>query len=165
MGRAESGSACTKPDMASVRIWQKKRIVLDNLNFRQHQMMKVGTVGVAGVKNRVTAALGPDDAPAKPLTKRYAIRKSRLRLGNRRNLTFTGDMLRNLAVRTVSEKKARAGLSTRKDRIKAWANQRIQPWLVFSPKNKAAVVEAARRVFQESVKRMAVERGLGGRQR
>jgi hypothetical protein len=150
--------------MASVRIWQKKRLVLDHLSFRQNQMFKIGTVGVAAVKNRVGAALGPNDTAAKPLTKRYAIRKTKLGKGNRRNLTFTGDMLRNLQVRTVSEGKARAGLSTRKDRIKAWANQKIEQWLVFSPGNKAVVIEAARRVFQEATKRLLVERSLGGRQ-
>jgi hypothetical protein len=149
----------------SVRIWQKKRLVLDNLSFRQHQMVKIGTVGVGAVKNRVQAALGPEDQPAKPLTKRCAIRKTKLGLGNRRDLTFTGAMLRNLQVRTVSENRARAGLSTRKDRMKAWANQKIEQWLVFSPKNKAAVMEAARRVFQEATKRLALERILGGKQR
>jgi hypothetical protein len=150
--------------MPSVRIWQKKRLVLDHLNFRQHQMVKIGTVGVAAVKNRVQAALGPEDQPAKPLTKRYAIRKTKLVKGNRRNLTFTGDMLRNLSLRTVSEKAAKAGLTSRKERIKAWANQKIQPWLVFSPKNRLAVVEAARRVMQENLKRLVVERSLGGKQ-
>jgi len=151
--------------MPSVRIWQKKQIRLDRLNFRQHQMFKIGNVGVAAVKNRVTAALGPGDSPAKPLTRRYAIRKTRLGLGNRRNLTFTGNLLRNFAVRTVSEDKAKANLSTRKDRIKAWANQKIEPWLVFSPRNRAAVVEAARRVFDEVKQRLLLERGLGGKQR
>jgi hypothetical protein len=149
----------------SVRIWQKKRLVLDHLNFNQRSMVKIGTVGVAAVKNGVQAALGPVDSPAKPLTKRYAIRKTKLGKGNRRNLTFTGDMLRNFQVRTVSENRARAGLSTRKDRIKAWANQKKEQWLVFSPKNKVAVVDAARRVFQEAKKRLLLERSLGGRQR
>ena len=74
-------------------------------------------------------------------------------------------MLRNFQVRTVSENRARAGLSTRKDRIKAWANQKKEQWLVFSPKNKVAVVDAARRVFQEAKKRLLLERSLGGRQR
>ena len=151
--------------MPSVRIWQKKRLVLDHLSFPQKSMVKIGTVGVAAVKNRVQAALGPADSPAKPLTKRYAIRKTKLGKGNRRNLTFTGDMLRNFQVRTVSENRARAGLSTRKDRIKAWANQKREQWLVFSPKNKVAVVDAARRVFQEAKKRLLLERSLGGRQR
>ncbi len=151
--------------MASVRIWQKKQIRLDRLNFKQQQMFKIGNVGVAAVKNRVGAALGPNDAPAKPLTKRYAIRKTRLGKGNRRDLAFTGNMLRNLQVRTVSENRARAGLSTRKDRIKAWVNQKIEPWMVFSPKNTAAVVEAARRVLNEMKDRLLIERALGGNQR
>ncbi len=151
--------------MASVRIYQKKEIRLDRLNFRQHQMFKIGNVGVAAVKNRLGAALGPSDAPAKPLTKRYAIRKTRLGRGNRRNLTLTGDMLRNFMVRTVSESRAKASLSTRKDRIKAWINQKIEPWVVFSPKNKAAVLEAARRVVNEMKGRLLLERSLGGKQR
>jgi len=150
--------------MASVRIWEKKQIRLDRLNFKQHQMFKIGNVGVAAVKNRAQAALGPSDTPARPLTKRYAIWKTKRGKGNRRNLTFTGDMLRNFQVRTVSEKQARAGLSTRKDRIKAWANQKLEPWVVFSPKNRAAVVEAARRVLNEMKGRLLLEHLLGGKQ-
>ena len=127
-------------------------------------MFKLGTVGVAAVKNRLAAAQGPGDVPAKPLTKRYAIRKTKAGKGNRRNLFWSGGLMRNFQVRTVSENRAKAGLSTRKDRIKAWANQKIEPWLVFSPKNKSAVVEAARRVFQEATKRLALQRSLGGKQ-
>ena len=151
--------------MASVRIWKRKQLQLGSLNFQQSQMFKIGSVGVGVVKNRLRAALGPEDSPAKPLKKRYAIRKTKLGLGNRRNLIFTGDLLRNLQVRTVSDNRAKAALSTRKDRIKAWANQKIEPWLVFSPKNKAAVVEATRRVFEEMKKRLMLERTLGGKQR
>ncbi|MCC6389141.1 MAG: hypothetical protein IT167_00965 [Bryobacterales bacterium] len=151
--------------MPSVRIYQKKQIRLDLLNFRQNAMFKIGNVGVAAVKNRVTAALGPNDSPAKPLTKRYAIRKTKVGKGNRRNLTFTGDLLRNFMVRTVSENKARSSLSTRKDRIKAWVNQKIEPWAVFSPKNRDAVLVAARRVLHEMKPRLLLERVLGGKQR
>ncbi len=151
--------------MPSVRIYQKKQIRLDLLNVKQTAMFKIGNVGVAAVKNRVAAVQGPADSTAKPLTKRYAIWKSKLGRGNRRNLTFTGDMLRNFQVRTVSENRAKASLSTRKDRIKAWVNQKIEPWVVFSPKNKAAVVEATRRVLNELKPRLLLERVLGGKQR
>jgi len=151
--------------VASVRIYEKKQIRLDRLNFKQHQMFKIGNVGVAAMKNRVAAALGPEDAPAKPLTKRYAIWKTRHGTGNRRNLTFTGDMLRNFQVRTVSENKARARLTTRKDRIKAWISQKIEPWVVLSPKNRTAVFEATRRVLNEMKGRLLLERSLGGKQR
>ena len=151
--------------MPSIRVYQKKQIRLDLLNIRQNAMFKIGNVGVAAVKNRVTAAQGPADSAAKPLTKRYAIQKTRLGRGNRRDLTFTGDLLRNFQVRTVSENRARASLSTRKDRIKAWANQKIEPWIVFSAKNKAAVLEATRRVLAEIKPRLVLERALGGKQR
>lgn len=151
--------------MPSVRIYQKKQLRLDLLNFRQSQMFKVGNVGVAAVKNRLSAAQGPADSGAKPLTKRYAIRKTKLGKGNRRDLALTGDMLRNFMVRTVSENRAKASLSTRKDRIKAWVNQKIEPWIVFSPKNRAAVLEATRRVLAEMKPRLIIERALGGKQR
>ena len=150
--------------MASVRIWEKKQIRLDRLNFKQREMFKLGTVGVAAVKNRVQAALGPSDAPAKPLTKRYAIWKTRQGKGNRRNLTFTGDLLSNFQVRTVSENRAKANVSTRKNRIKAWVNQKREPWMVFSPSNKLKVIEAARRILAAMAPRLVLERALGGRQ-
>src|ERR1017187_6092243 len=81
--------------MPSIRVYQKKQIRLDRLSFRQTQMFKVGNVGVAAVKNRVAAAQGPTDSSAKPLAKRYAIWKTKIGKGNRRNLMLTGDMLRD----------------------------------------------------------------------
>ena len=149
--------------MASVRVYQKKQIRLDRLNFRQAQMFKIGNVGVAAVKNRAQAAQGPTAAAAKPLTKRYAIWKTKLGKGNRRNLMLTGDMLRNFLVRTVSENKAKANNSTRKDRLKAWINQKIEPWVVFSPKNKAAVAESARRVLLDMKPKLLLERVFDGK--
>ena len=150
--------------MPSVRVYQKKQIRLDRLSFALTQMFKVGNVGVAAVKNRLGAAQGPSDGPAKPLTKRYAIWKTKLGKGNRRNLTLTGDMLRNFQVRTVSENKAKASTSTRKDRVKAWITNKIEPWITFSPKNRTAVLNAMNRVLQESKSRLLVEKALGGKQ-
>ena len=150
--------------MASVRVYQKKQLRLDRLNFRQEQMFRVGTAGVVAMKKRLASAQGPLDSPAKPLTKRYAIRKTRLGKGNRRNMTLSGDMLRNFLVRTVSEKQVKASLSTRKDRIKAWITNKIEPWITFSPRNKTAVLDAVDRVLQESKARLLVEKALGGRQ-
>src|SRR5664279_3392518 len=150
--------------MPSIRVYQKKQIRLDRLSFRQTQMFKVGNVGVAAVKNRVAAAQGPTDSSAKPLTKRYAIWKTKLGKGNRRNLMLTGDMLRNFLVRTVNDNRATATNSTRKDRIKAWITNKIEPWVLFSPKDKSAVVDAANRVLREAAPRLVLEKDLGGKQ-
>jgi hypothetical protein len=151
--------------MPSVHVYQKRQLRLDLLNFRQRQMYELGGAGVAAVKARLGAAQGPGDSAAKPLTRRYAIFKTRKGKGNRRNLTFTGGLLRNFQVRTVSENRAKASVSTRKDRIKAWANQKREQWMVFSPKNKVVVVEAARKMLAAMKPRMLLERALGGRQR
>jgi hypothetical protein len=149
--------------MASVRVFYKKQIRIDQMNFRQQAMLKIGTVGVAAVKNRVAAAQDPNDRSSKPLNKRYAIQKTKLGKGNRRNLMLTGDMLRNFQVRTVTDNKAKANNSTRKDRLKAWVNQQIEPWVLFSPKNKVAVAEAARLVLREMSPKLILERAFGGK--
>ena len=149
--------------MASVRVFFKKQVRIDQMNFRQQAMFKIATVGVASVKNRLAAAQGPTDSAAKPFTRRYAIQKTKLGRSNRRDLTLTGDMLRNFQVRTVSDNKAKASNSTRTDRLKAWINQKIEPWVVFSPRNEAAVAESARRVLREMQPKLILERALGGK--
>ncbi len=150
--------------MASVRIYQKKEVRLDRLNIKQAQMFKIGNVGLASVKNRLAAAQGPNDGAAKPLSRYYAIRKTKMGRGNRRDLMLTGDMLRNFMVRTVSDNKAKASNSTRKDRVKAWITNKIEPWAVFSPKNRIVVQQTAQQVLNEIAPRLAIERSLGGRQ-
>ena len=64
----------------------------------------------------------------------------------------------------MSENRAKASNSTRKDRIKAWITQKIEPWAVFSPKNRAVVQQTAKQLITEMAPRLAVERSLGGRQ-
>ena len=149
--------------MASVRVFYKKQVRIDQMNFRQQAMFKIGTVGVAAVKNRLVSAQGPTDSSAKPLTKGYAIQKTKLGKGNRRNLMMTGDMLRNFQVRTVSDNKAKANNSTRKGRLKAWMNQKIEPWVLFSPKNQKEVVESAAKVLKEMGPTLVLERTLQGK--
>ena len=145
----------------SVRIWQRKQLRLDRLTFRQRDMVEIGAAGLLAVKKRLGAAQSPGDAPAKPLTKRYAIQKSKLRRGNRRDLWLTGRMLKNLTLRTVSEKSSKAALTSRKERIKGLANTRIEPWLVFSPENRQAVIEKAKQVFVAAKKRLIISRSTG----
>ena len=151
--------------MPSIRVYQRRQLRLDLLNFRQRQMYEIGMTGVVAVKERLAAAKGPTDGPAKPLSKAYAIWKTRQGRGNRRNLIFTGDMLSKFQVRTVSENSAKANVSTRKNRIKAWANQKREEWMVFSPRNRQTVKQAAQQMLEAMKQRLIIERALGGRQR
>jgi hypothetical protein len=163
--------------MASVRVYQKKEVRLDRLNIRQQEMFKIGNVGLASVKNRVQAGLGPNDSAAKPLSKRYAIWKTKQGKGNRRNLTLSGDMLRSFQVRTVSETRAVAratGRGTTKtttnkrgklvgveNKVKAWITNKIEPWAVFSPKNRQVVQQTAQQILTQMAPRLLLERSLG----
>jgi hypothetical protein len=149
--------------MASVRVYYKKQIRIDRMNFRQQSMLKIGTVGVATLKNRVAAALDSNDAPSKPLTKGYARHKTKLGLGDKRNLMFTGDMLRNFQVRTVSDNRAKANNSTRMGRLKAWLNQKIEPWVLFSPKNQKEVAESAAKVLKDMAPALVLESAMDGK--
>ena len=145
----------------SVRIWQRKQLRLDRLTFRQRDMVQIGSAGLLAVKKRIAAVQGPADSAAKPLTKRYAIQKSKLRKGNLRDLWLTGRMLKNLTLRTVSDNSSKAALTSRKERIKGLANTRVEPWVVFSPKNKIAVMEKAKQVFLEAKKRLIISKTTG----
>ncbi len=138
----------------TVRIWQKRQLRLDRLTFRQRDMVQIGSAGLLSVMKRLSQARGPTDAPAKPLKKGYAIYKSRLRKGNRRNLFLTGKMLENLKLRTVSDNSAKASLTSRKERIKGFANMRREPWLVYSPINIQAVMQTARVVLAQAKMRL-----------
>ncbi len=164
--------------MAAIRVWVKKRLRVDHLDFDQKQMLKLGTVAVAENKDRVGKARNLSDGPSKPLTKRYAIRKSRnlarggiRRVGrgtgrkNVRDLSYTGNMLRNFQVRTVTERRAMARNSTRLDRIKARSNQKKERWVGYSPQNVRNVTRAGTIILNEMLPRLVLKRVLGGRQR
>jgi hypothetical protein len=135
--------------MANVKVYFKKKLQLSHLNISQSQMYKVGVVGVAQVLDRTAQSLNENDQKAKPLTKAYAIRKTKMGRGNRRNLRFTGAMLREFRVRTVSNKSVAATNTSRLGRAKSNANNRIERWVAFSPRNRAAIDRAGRQIILE----------------
>jgi hypothetical protein len=140
--------------MASVRIWQKKKLHLDPLTFRQRDMVQVGSAGLLSVFKRLSSAQGPNDGPAKPLCSSYQRYKTRRHMPGVRNLRLTGDMLRNLTLRTVTDNSAKAALTSRKEIDKGRGNTKREPWLVFSPQNRAAVIEKAKQIFREATARI-----------
>ena len=145
-----------------VKVYVKKQLRLDLLTFRQRDLYEIGNAGLEAVKARLAAARGPNDAPAKPLKVFYARQKSKRHLGNRRNLRFTGKMLDNLKIRTVSEKAAKAGLTSRKERTKGLANTRIEPWCLFSPANRKVVFQKAEIIFKRATRRMLLAKAKWG---
>jgi hypothetical protein len=163
----------------SIRIWKKKQLRLDKLNFKQREMVQIGSTGLISLFKRVASSQGPNDGAAKPLTKKYAIYKSRRRLGNRRNLFLTGQMLRSLKLRTVSDNRAYASVgadmraenrelrkkdkSVRKltNKDVAWVNQKREPWMVWSPANRRVMIEKFKEIFAARTKRLVISKKTG----
>ncbi len=73
---------------------------------------------------------------------------------NKRDLTLTGSMLRELSVRSVSENTARAGWTTSLNRQKAANNDRVERFIDFSPKNEQQVVESAGQILKSVAGRL-----------
>jgi hypothetical protein len=149
-----------------VRIYVKKQIVVSHLNLSQRQMLAIGNVGLAARKEEIARGLNAKGAPAKPLSKGYAIRKSKLSKWfqgagrNKRDLRLTGAMLREWTVRTVSTNEARAGWSTLRNRTKAAVNNAIEEFVAWSPENQKRVMSAANQVVNEVSKRIVLEKTL-----
>lgn len=134
---------------------QKLR-VFGGLDFDYRQMYSVTQYGKDLIVSRVKAGLNVNDQPFKPLTKRYAIQKSKLRKGNRRNLTLTNDMLSNVSVRSVSEKEGRIDLTKANERMKARINEQIDPWWGWSTKDLAKLTQAAAAIFDGNVQNIGL---------
>lgn len=159
--------------MSSIRVYVKKKIEVGRMNFDQKQMLTLGTIGLGSIKTRIQAALNTNDGPSKPLTRHYAIRKSRLRgvqkntggvlggaraITNKRDLTLTGEMMRNLRVSSVSENTAKSTWSTVLNRAKATNNQRLDPFIDFSPRNVKAVMDNAGQILSNLIGRLVLNK-------
>lgn len=168
----------------SVKVYVKQELRLDLLNVAQRDMFRLGVIGVGQVVSRVQAGHGPNDGPAKALSGWHQRWKTKHGLKPVRDLTVTGDMLRSLSVRTVSENRVKLGVSegfpatprklraqkwvknkkgesrqtavTQKD--KAWWNQQKEPWLVFSPANMEGIRAGGQQIAQEQLLRLVKTR-------
>lgn len=144
------------------RIYAKKMIRLDNMKVTQMTMFQIGNVALASRKLDVSRALNTHGGPAKPLSKRYAIRKSKWtgasgKGRNKRDLSLSGDMMRELTVRTVSNKVSIARWTTRRNRMKARANNAIEEFVAYSEKNRNDTLRAARIIVQKLMPGMIKE--------
>lgn len=92
--------------MAFVKLFVKKEPQFEKLNFSQQNMARIGAAGLATVVSRAAAARNANDQPAKPLSKAYAIRKSKLRA---RQINAASLGLTDLTVITNRKVKTKGG--------------------------------------------------------
>lgn len=137
-----------------VRLFVKRKLRLDRLNFGQSVMAELGMFGLDQVKERIRRLGNSDDQRSKPLTRGYAIYKTKKGKGNVRNLRFSGKMLDNLSVRTVSSNFVRANMTTKLQRQKAIANAKIEMFWEYSPRNVKAVRSKAVKLLDAETLRL-----------
>lgn len=133
-----------------------------DLSFDVRQMYLLARFGVDIIKARVSRTIGSDDAPMPPLKKGYAIRKGRNAWRtNRRDLNYTGEMLENFTVRSVSASQARLDITSAKQRIKARSNERRAPWFGWSPRDIAKLSALAQELWRGDISKMGFGTGRG----
>jgi hypothetical protein len=115
------------------------------------QMQRLADVGLRSVKARAVAGIGSDDAAMPGLKTGYARQKQRKGGVPVRDLTLTGDMLKNLTVRTASESGAKIAFTASLARTKALANEQRYPWLGWSAGDVRKIVAEAQKMLRDSV--------------
>jgi hypothetical protein len=174
-----------------VRIkYQGRRVRLIGTGPRKYQLFQLAQVGVRAIKARVAQGVGSDDTAMPPLKSArrmrwsksqnryveygaadssrfgYAARKRRAGLKPVRDLVGPGEdgghMLDALRVTSASETRATIDISTRMGRVKARANEQRAPWFGFSGKDVRTMMEAARKIWGQSVAAFQAQfRGAG----
>ena len=119
--------------------------------FSRDQMAQIGSFGLEKLKRRVSFGIGSNDAAMPGLQVGYQRLKARRVGSSLRDLKFTGRMLDDLKIQSVSESSVRMDITTALSRIKARTNEQRSPWLSFSPSDEAAIYAEASRQFRGNI--------------
>ena len=117
--------------------------------FQARQLERIAEFGITRIQRRAQAGIGSDDAPMPELSRGYARRKARTGRTALRDLTFTGAMLNNLTVRSVSDSEVRMAITSTIERRKALANERLAPWFGWSPADVTALARFSGQIFTQ----------------
>ena len=128
--------------------WNGVKVRLRGFGLRKLQHLQILEVGLKSMKARLAGAIDQNDAPTKPLTKRYAIRKTRAGKGNRRDLRLTGALLDGIKPRYADDFRAVADATGRLGRIKARIYRDL---LKFSPRDQVAMGRISTVLFKQNV--------------
>jgi hypothetical protein len=165
-----------------VSIYVKKQLRLDKLTISQQEMYRLGQVGLASIKSRVTAARGPNDSAAPRLKSKSWIRIKVAKglkpvrdlrgtgrmstavtagyrhkaLKRKAQLRDVGHLLDQLLVRRVKDDAVSIEEPTSlPGRIKARGNSAM---LQLSQANLRAVYAECKRILQERLKRLGIRK-------
>jgi hypothetical protein len=87
------------------------------------------------MRRRILAGLDATDAPAPPLTPKYAKFKRKIGQQPIRNWRMTGNLMRDLQVTSATDNKAIIGFTSGRSNAKAFYNNRIIRQFAVSPRD------------------------------
>jgi len=122
---------------------------LVGFGFAKYHNLRILETGLESVKARLARGIGENDAPTKPLSKKYARYKAYARRKKAvRDLNLTGQLLDSIKPRYSDDRQAIADAGTRIGRLKARVHRDL---LLFSERDQAAMLDTAGKLFQEGV--------------
>lgn len=166
----------TRLQVSKVRLASGRKLSFfgNPLGTDEQTMLRFAEYAISLIRTRVSRGIGSDDAPMAPLAKVYAIRKARAGRSSKVNLSYTGAMLDNISVRSVSATQARIDITSPKQRIKARALEHgrpadhrgrgkmaPRPWWGLSPRDAAQLTGAASSFFGMQVANLGIGSGRG----
>ena len=102
-------------------------------------MARIANVAKLAESDRISRGINVADAPAKALSKNYAIGKTRRGLPGIRNLKFSGALLDSRRVTTASDNTSEVAFTDAAQAAKANKNQKIEPMLGLSPGDRRSI--------------------------
>lgn len=121
--------------------------------FSAEQMQTIGSAVLDSIAARIRAGLNVNDSPAKRLSfdkkGAYGRRKVRKGLQAVRDWTWTGNTMRALAVKSVSENRVVIGFSDPKSDMIAHVNNRREKQFGVSPKDRGVLTRVVLAVLRQ----------------
>ncbi len=131
--------------------FQGARVRLRGFGFKKIHHLRLLLEGIRSIRSRLGKALDENDTRTKPLTKRWAIIKTRAGKGNLRNLRFTGALLDGIKPRYADDQQAIADATGSLGRMKARIYRDL---LRFSPSDQAAMRKVAEELFHDETEQV-----------
>lgn len=125
------------------------KVRLVGWGFAKYHHLRILEAGISSIKARLARGIGSDDAPTKPLSKKYARFKAYSRRKRAiRDMELTGQLLDSIKPRYADDRQAIADAGTRIGRLKARVHRDL---LIFSERDQAAMSDVAAGLFRSGV--------------
>lgn len=131
--------------------YQGARVRLRGFGFKKIHHLRLLIEGIRSIRVRLGKAVDENDTRTKPLSKGYAIFKTRSGKGNLRNLRFTGALLEGIKPRYADDQQAIADATGSLGRIKA---RLYRDLLRFSPSDQAGMRKLAEDLFHDEAEQV-----------